>query len=117
MAWLDFAKPRPVYKAPALRASYRGRRERLPPSPLAAGGEKKLRGYLRPSKLTRSALASASRLLRSRPYCSGALGFANIFCSFPSRLPGSEIPSLAPCALAGDPLAMSVCEQKPIETV
>ena len=116
-AWLGFAKPRPVYKAPALRAFYRGRRERLPPRPLAAGGEKELRGYLRPSKLTRSALASASRLLRSRPYCSGALGFANIFCSFPSRLPGSEIPSLAPCALGGDRLAISVGKQKLIETI
>ena len=100
-----------------ISASYRGRRERFPPYPLAASGEKELRGYLRPSKLTRSALASATRLLRSRPYCSGALGFANIFCSFPSRLPGSEIPSLAPCALGGDRLAMSVCVQKPIETV
>ena len=41
-AWLGFAKPRPVYKAPALRASYRGRRKRLPPYPLGGGGKERV---------------------------------------------------------------------------
>ena len=45
--------------------------------------------------------------LHSRPYCSGALGFLP-----PRRHAGSGKASLAPCALAGDPLAQTVCGRR-----
>ena len=97
-------------KPPRGRFAPRGEKPlRFSPHPFFGVGEKRKRLYsfLHYSGLREIAAANLQRQFHSRPYCSGALGFLT-----PSRPAGSGKASLAPCALAGDPLAQSVCGQR-----
>ena len=97
-AWLDFAKPRPVFRPRRFAPLTGAGASAFPRTPLAAGGKERV-SWLPPTfKLTAPAVASAS-------VCDLAA-----YCSPSGR-------SHAGCALAGDPLAISVCRQKPFETV
>ena len=83
---------------------------RLAPPPFCGVGEKRKRlycfFYIRAACVQRPPY-EIRQPLHSRPYCSGALGFLP-----PRRHAGSGKASLAPCALAGDPLAPIVCGRR-----
>ena len=100
----------PVGNLPLGRFAPRGATPlRFSPHPFFGVGEKdkRLYSFLHSSGLREIATANLQRQFHSRLYCSGALGFLP-----PSRPAGSGKASLAPCALAGDPLALTVCGRR-----
>ena len=113
-SWLMSAKTRPVgflpETCPECASRPAGKRPGAFPRPPFAAPVRKISAYIafyitaacvqRPQK-------SLRQPLHSRPYCSGALGFLP-----PRRPAGSGKASLAPCALAGDPLALSACGRR-----